>query len=74
MTGQNNETVIANETSSTTDTNVLSLSATTYSNTDQLSVTEIASSGLSSVVSVTNVSVQEVEDLFYMKKIPNSIC
>lgn len=74
LTGQNNETVIANETSSTTDTNVLSLSATTYSNTDQLSVTEIASSGLSSVVSVTNVSVQEVEDLFYMKKIPNSIC
>lgn len=74
MTGQNNETVIANEASSTTDTNVLSLSATTYPNTDQLSVTEIASSGLSSVVSVTNVSVQEVEDLFYMKKIPNSIC
>lgn len=64
LIGQNNETVTANETSSTTDTNVLSLSATTYSNTDQLSVTEIASSGLSSVVSVTNVSVQEVEDFF----------
>lgn len=64
LIGQNNETATANETSSTTDTNVLSLSATTYSNTDQLSVTEIASSGLSSVVSVTNVSVQEVEDFF----------
>lgn len=64
LIGQNNETVTANETSSTTDTNVLSLSTTTYSNTDQLSVTEIASSGLSSVVSVTNVSVQEVEDFF----------
>lgn len=64
LIGQNNETVTANETSSTTDTNVLSLSATTYSNTAQLSVTEIASSGLSSVVSVTNVSVQEVEDFF----------
>lgn len=64
LIGQNNETATANETSSTTDTNVLSLSATTYSNTAQLSVTEIASSGLSSVVSVTNVSVQEVEDFF----------
>lgn len=64
LIGQNNETATANETSSTTDTNVLSLSATTYSNTDQLSVTKIASSGLSSVVSVTNVSVQEVEDFF----------
>lgn len=64
LIGQNNETATANETSSTTDTNVLSLSATTYSNTDQLSVTEIAASGLSSVVSVTNVSVQEVEDFF----------
>lgn len=64
LIGQNNETATANETSSTTDTNVLSLSATTYSNIAQLSVTEIASSGLSSVVSVTNVSVQEVEDFF----------
>lgn len=64
LIGQNNETATANETSSTTDTNVLSLSATTYSSTAQLSVTEIASSGLSSVVSVTNVSVQEVEDFF----------
>lgn len=64
LIGQNNETETANETSSTTDTNVLSLSATTYSSTAQLSVTEIASSGLSSVVSVTNVSVQEVEDFF----------
>lgn len=64
LIGQNNETVTANEKSSTTDTNVLSLSATTYSNTDQLSVTEIAASGLSSVVSVTNVSAQEVEDFF----------
>lgn len=41
LIGQNNETVTANETSSTADTNVLSLSTTTYSNTDQLSVTEI---------------------------------
>ena len=64
MIGQNNEAVTANETSSTTDTNVLSLSATTNSSTDQLSVTEIAASGLSSVVSVTNISVQEVENYF----------
>ena len=64
LIGQNNEAVTANETSSTTDTNVLSLSATTNSSTDQLSVTEIAASGLSSVVSVTNISVQEVENYF----------
>lgn len=61
---QTNETITAQDTSSVTNTNVLSLSATTNSSTDHLSVTEIASSGLSSVVSVTNISVQEVEDYF----------
>ena len=64
MIGQNNEAVTANGHTVTTDTNVLSLSATTNSSTDQFSVTEIAASGLSSVVSVTNISVQEVEDYF----------
>lgn len=58
------ETTTAQNTSSDTDTTVLSLSATTTSSTDQLSVTEIAASGLSSVVSVTNISVQEVENYF----------
>lgn len=61
---EKNETTTAQNTGSNTDTNVLSLSATTNSSTDQLSVTEIAASGLSSVVSVTNISVQEVENYF----------
>lgn len=64
LAGQMDEAATTKDTSSVTDTNVLSLSATTDSSTDHLSVTEIASSGLSSVVSVTNVSVQEVENYF----------
>ena len=64
LAGKKDEATIAQNTGSDTDTTVLSLSATTNSSTDQFSVTEIAASGLSSVVSVTNISVQEVEDYF----------
>ncbi len=64
LAGKKDEATVAQNTGSDTDTTVLSLSATTNSSTDQLSVTEIAASGLSSVVSVTNISVQEVEDYF----------
>lgn len=44
--------------------NLLTVSSETGSNTNVLNVTDIAASGLSSVVSVTNISVQEVENYF----------
>lgn len=64
LAGEREKTVTAQNTSGDTDAKVLSLSAATGSDTGQLSVTEIASDGLSSVVSVTNISVQEVENYF----------
>ena len=48
----------------TDSSNLLTVSSEKGSNTNALNVTDIAASGLSSVVSVTNISVQEVENYF----------
>lgn len=64
LAGERDKTVTVQNTSGDTGEKILSLSAATGSDTGQLSVTEIASDGLSSVVSVTNISVQEVENYF----------